>query len=80
MIQGRNVSSRVISGAGTDNVRANVTGGALPRNAQLVLSRTNGRGAVQVVQQPSAANGFTAIIRVSDPRAGAAQYDVEARW
>lgn len=39
-----------------------------------------GRGRVDVVQQPSSQNGYTAIVRVRDPQTGSAPYDIAAYW
>ena len=39
-----------------------------------------GRGQVDVVQQPSARNGYTAVIRVRDPQGGASRYRLAAYW
>jgi hypothetical protein len=39
-----------------------------------------GRGDIVVVQQPSAWNGYTAVIRIYDARSGAAFYDFTAYW
>lgn len=80
-ISGRNVDYRTRSGANTVDVRSSVSGGGLPRrDGTVTIVGGSGRGSVQVVQQPTARNGYTAIIRVSDQRAGAGQYDFEARW
>jgi hypothetical protein len=40
----------------------------------------NGRGNVNVVQQPSSQNGYTTIIRVDDPSAGSAAYRIVGYW
>ncbi|MES2522416.1 MAG: hypothetical protein V4617_06950 [Gemmatimonadota bacterium] len=81
-IRGANVNYRTLSGATVSNVRSRLNGGALPqRDGQIVsIVNGNGRGSVQVVQQPSRSNGYTAIIRVSDPRGGASAYNFDARW
>ena len=39
-----------------------------------------GRGKVDVVQQPTARNGYTAVIRVRDPASGVGRYRVAAYW
>ncbi len=53
----------------------------LPRmDGQLVLQVMNGRGTVEVVEQPSARNGFTAVVRVQDPRSGADYYHITGYW
>jgi len=39
-----------------------------------------GRGRVDVVQQPSAQNGYTTVVRVRDMQGGAGSYDIAAFW
>jgi hypothetical protein len=53
----------------------------LPRGRGDVLVRlADGRGHVDVVEQPSARNGYTTTIRIRDPRSGADNYRVQAYW
>lgn len=39
-----------------------------------------GRGRADVVQQPTAQNGYTTVVRVRDPQGGAGAYDIAAIW
>lgn len=39
-----------------------------------------GRGRADVVQQPSAQNGYTTVVRVRDMQGGAGAYDIAAYW
>jgi hypothetical protein len=50
------------------------------RDGQIAVSVEEGRGKVEVVQQPQSANGFTAVIRISDPENGAGMYRLKATW
>ncbi len=53
----------------------------LPRtNGQVRIQVMNGRGNVDVIQQPNAGNGFTTIVRIQDPRSGADDYRVVGYW
>ena len=80
-IQGRNVSTRTLSGNGSRDVRANLNGRALPRRDVTVSVRERaGRGEVTVVQQPSQWNGYTAVIRVRDRQGGFGYYDFDVTW
>ena len=69
------VDSRVISGA---NVRTNERVNrvrSLPRRAGLLrVELQEGRGRVHVIQQPTASNDYTAIVRVKDALAGSDRY------
>jgi hypothetical protein len=46
----------------------------------VTVQQMQGRGRVDVVQQPDSRNGYTTIIRVRDPASGAADYRVAAYW
>lgn len=39
-----------------------------------------GRGRADVVQQPTAQNGYTTVVRVRDTQGGAGSYDIAAFW
>ena len=54
---------------------------ALPRQeGQLGVHMQNGRGDVAVLQQPSARNDYTALVRVRDPRGGQDNYRLLVTW
>jgi hypothetical protein len=54
---------------------------ALPRqDGQVSVQVVNGRGTVDVIQQPSAQNGYTTTVRIQDPRGGADNYRLVAYW
>jgi hypothetical protein len=40
----------------------------------------NGRGNVDVIQQPNSGNGFTTIVRIEDPRSGSDDYRLAGYW
>ena len=44
------------------------------------VAKPEGRGNVKVVQQPSAENGFTAIIEVVDSKGGTGDYLLNISW
>jgi hypothetical protein len=80
-IQGDRIDYRTLSGKSVRNVRADLARGGLPRNdVQVSVTDLNGRGSVSVVQQPSSWNGYTAVIRVNDPRPGYGAYDFDVSW
>ncbi len=80
-ISGRRIDAITRSGVRVSDVNANIRGGGLPnRNVNLQIDQRSGRGSIAVVQQPSAWNGYTAIIRINDARSGAAYYDFTAYW
>jgi hypothetical protein len=80
-IQGRRVEFRTRSGQVLRDVRYDVRGGGLPdRPVALQLDVSHGRGSVEVIQTPNPFNGFTAVIRLVDRRAGYGDYDFDLRW
>jgi hypothetical protein len=53
----------------------------LPRmDGQLVVQVLNGRGRADVIQQPSARNGYTAIVRLQDTQSGSDNYRIAGYW
>jgi len=55
--------------------------GMLPHHfTRVFLDDIQGRGSVQIVQQPSAENGYTAAVRIVDPRRGRDRYHFTLRW
>ena len=46
----------------------------------LRVERLEGRGDIDVIQQPTAANGYQATLRMRDPSSGAAPYRIVAYW
>lgn len=80
-IQGNRIEYRTLSGKSLRNVRADLVRGGLPRDdVQVIVSDQSGRGSVSVVQQPSARNGYTAVIRVYDPRPGYGDYRFDVSY
>lgn len=53
----------------------------LPRNDGEVMVRLHdGRGSAEVIQQPSARNNYTTIVRIRDASGGADRYHISAYW
>lgn len=80
-LQGRSIDYQNLSGSRPMDVRTSVSGQPLGRGIGSVEIRANqGRGSVSVVQQPSAFNNYTAVIRVRDPQGGYGRYDFDVIW
>jgi hypothetical protein len=60
--------------------RVNMQGSIPNRPGNLYIQVLQGRGRVDVIQQPDARNGYTAVIRLRDPDGGAARYRIAAYW
>ena len=67
-----------------NNERANGrvrTVNSVPHQDGIVtVQELEGRGKVDVVQQPNRRNGYTAIVRMRDPSSGAGTYRIAAYW
>jgi hypothetical protein len=80
VMRGNSVRTNLMSQSETRQSQSRVVS-ALPRqDGQVSIRVISGRGDVQVVQQPSQQNGYTTIVRIDDPSAGAANYRVAAYW
>jgi hypothetical protein len=81
IITGSSASVRHISGNPPREVKASFSA-PIPRSpATVTLLSANGRGSVSVAQQPSAANGYTTIVRIDDSAKGGDKlYEFTLRW
>ena len=60
--------------------RVNMRGSIPNRPGTLYVEVLQGRGRVDVIQQPSQRNGYRAVLRLRDPNGGAARYRIVAYW
>jgi len=74
------LSYNVVSGERPQNVRSSVGAQMTQRTGQLTVSMRQGRGLVQVIEQPSQFNNYTAVIRVMDGQSGYGYYDFDLIW
>jgi hypothetical protein len=75
-IQDNRIEYRTLSGKGTRDVHAELSRTAVLRDgAELHVESWTARGDVVVVQQPSARNGYTAVIHIRDPQPSYGFYD-----
>lgn len=81
IISGASASVRHVSGNIPREARASFSA-AIPRSPiEIKLIWVTGRGEVTIVQQPSAANGYTTIIRIDDSQKGGdKRYEFTLRW
>lgn len=83
--RGGTVQSRAFSGRPARAVTLTNTGDATAvmngsTSPQVQVTSREGRGQVEVVQQPTAANRYTTRIRITDPAAGYGHYDFDVIW
>lgn len=80
-LRGAQLTISNIAGSGSRNVGGNDAGIALPsRPVTVSIVTREGRGRIGVVQQPTAANGYTTIIRIVDAPSGYGHYDFDVTW
>ncbi|MEO6879288.1 MAG: hypothetical protein ABI205_12465 [Gemmatimonadaceae bacterium] len=79
-MRGNRLSTRDLSDSETGRGRSRVMMQLPRRDGQLYVQVLNGRGPVDVIQQPSAQNGYTATVRIQDPSSGADNYRIAAYW
>ena len=79
-VNGRNVTTSKLGPSESGERRLNIVS-AMPReDGQVTVQVLDGRGTADVVRQPTAENGYTAVIRVRDPKGGSGMYRIEADW
>ena len=80
LIRGGTAQVETIGGSPYYDAITNFTASLPPRRVNVSLVKRSGRGEVFLEQQPSRENGFTAVVRIRDPRGGAAIYEFELSW
>lgn len=79
LVQPTGISYRTLRGASPRALQSAITQSPFP-NAMLEIERTEGRGQIEVTQQPGAENGYTARIRIRDPQPGFGHYAFNLLW
>src|SRR6266566_6935931 len=79
-IRGSNAVTRLVGPAEPTGSRVRIENPLPRQEGVLNVQLENGRGRVDVIQQPSSENNYTAIIRVRDPAAGSGRYRFTAYW
>jgi hypothetical protein len=80
-IQGHHVWLEHVTGKGVTNTSV-VINADLPRDVPVIvrLDRVEGRGDVEIRQQPDADNDFTARVHIDDPQRGRGHYHFVLAW
>ncbi len=80
IIQGGTVRNEDVTGSGFQPGFQNMNG-VLPRRPTTVsVAKRDGRGNAFVLQQPTRANNYTAIVQISDDKGGADNYRLDISW
>ncbi len=79
-IRGNRVTERRISGQPTFNATYRFST-SLPRTqVNVTVQKLRGRGDVEVIEQPSSQNRYTAVIRIRDRDRSSDDYEIEVSW
>jgi hypothetical protein len=80
VMRGNRVSTNDIGQTEPRNTRAR-TLSTLPRqDGEVVVQLIDGRGNVDILQQPTAQNGYSTVVRIRDPQSGSDRYRLAAYW
>jgi hypothetical protein len=79
-IHGRDVHDVTNSGQGTTNINVDEKWGLPEEPGFVILRDADGRGTVQVLQQPRPGNDYTAVVQIYDPQPGRAHYHFTLGW
>ncbi len=79
-VQGSSARPKVVSGSPVSNVQFSFTSPLPQRTLTVEVRKTKGRGSVEVVQQPSRGNSYTAVIEIYDSKGGSEEYEFELVW
>jgi hypothetical protein len=79
-MRGNSVRTNLVGSTEPGRARLRTFGSLPYSDGQVTVQVLNGRGNVDVIQQPTRQNGYTTIVRVEDPSAGSANYRIAAYW
>lgn len=79
-VNGDLVESVDETGSGLSQVFFDTKGYLAARPGVVRVTKRSGRGSVYVAEQPSAANDYTALIRITDPERSDDMYEIEIEW
>lgn len=79
-IRGGSADVETIGGTPYYNAQPSFDGSLPPRRVNVQLTNKRGRGEIYIEQQPSRDNNFAVVVRIKDPRGGAADYEFELTW
>jgi hypothetical protein len=80
-IQGNQATTEVISGAPVEEEQAHFLRPLPARNLpEATVRKIRGRGRVEIIEYPSARNGYRLVFEIEDSRGGSDRYEVEVGW
>lgn len=79
-IRNGDVHPMTLRGQPVSQARADFSGALPRRDATFRLEDARGRGSVQLIEQPSPQNNYTAKVRIRDEQSGAGDYSFVLAW
>ncbi|MGI9054945.1 MAG: hypothetical protein ACR2F2_03995 [Pyrinomonadaceae bacterium] len=79
-IQGSDLSIETVSGRSYSEGSFSFTSPLPDAEVAVGVNKKEGRGTVEVIQQPNESNDFTAVIEIKDTKGGAKEYQLEIFW
>ncbi|MBS1792076.1 MAG: RICIN domain-containing protein [Acidobacteria bacterium] len=79
-IRGNSVTEKLVTGKSFNNGRFTFSSPMPARQLSLRIEKKKARGSVELVENPSQANGYMAVLRIRDAQRDAADYEFELIW
>lgn len=80
MIQGSRASVRTVTGDRVRNEDFSFESPLPRQELRMNLRKLNGRGSVDLIEEPSRRNDYSAVVRIRDKKAGTDDYEFELTW
>lgn len=80
LLRGRQFFSTAVRGRTVYNQQTDITNPMPRRPVNVVLQDVQGRGEIEIAEQPDQSNNFTAKVRIIDPQSGAGSYAFTMTW
>jgi hypothetical protein len=80
VIRERQIETQILGGRPFPDGTFSFTAALPTRTVTVEVNKTKGRGTVRVVQQPTRANDYTAVVEIADNDGGAKEYQLDIYW
>ncbi|MFN0109835.1 MAG: RICIN domain-containing protein [Blastocatellia bacterium] len=79
-VRGNSVTEKHVAGKSFNNGQFTFSAPMPARELNLKVEKKKVRGSVELTERPTAANGYTAVLRIRDTQRDAADYEFELIW
>jgi len=79
-VRGNTVTEKSSAGRSFNNGRFNFSAPLPARELEVRVENKKVRGSIEVVERPTAANGYAVVLRIRDPQRDAADYEFDLIW